>query len=273
MPKIFLSIVLLVYFTGIVHSQCDTLRNKPLLYLPDKEFWKGCLNDAGRIVTFPARWNGNQWAVALVTLGMGACAYGLDGVVEDAFAENHSEVISDVSRNFIEPFGSGIYTIPALGIMYGIGALSGKQKPQYVALKGIEAYLYTAILTTAIKQLTHRHRPYQDDPPNPYFWEGPMADIRYNSFPSGHTACAFAVATVIGSAYRKTIWVPLVCYSLASLVAAERLVNNAHWGSDVVIGAAIGIGVGLTVASSPVKNLAIVPVAPDGIGLTLVYRY
>jgi membrane-associated phospholipid phosphatase len=40
--------------------------------------------------------------------------------------------------------------------------------------------------------------------------------------------------------YKNKKWVPPVAYSLATLVGLSRIYDNAHWGSDVLAGAAIG---------------------------------
>ncbi len=64
--------------------------------------------------------------------------------------------------------------------------------------------------------------------------------VNRGSFPSGHTAGAFAVATVIARRYGKRHrWVPIVAYSLASLTAVSRITESAHFPSDVFMGAAI----------------------------------
>jgi hypothetical protein len=64
----------------------------------------------------------------------------------------------------------------------------------------------------------------------------------YNSFPSGHTAQAFAAATLLAEEYgRRYKWVPYVAYGLASSVGMLRVMNNRHFVSDVLVGAGIGI--------------------------------
>lgn len=64
----------------------------------------------------------------------------------------------------------------------------------------------------------------------------------YNSFPSGHTAQAFAAATLLSEEYgRRYKWVPYVAYGLASSVGMLRVMNNRHFVSDVLVGAGIGI--------------------------------
>ena len=63
-----------------------------------------------------------------------------------------------------------------------------------------------------------------------------------NSFPSGHTAQAFAVATFMHKEYgKKSIWYSIGAYSVATTVGAMRIMNNRHWVSDVLVGAGIGI--------------------------------
>jgi len=65
------------------------------------------------------------------------------------------------------------------------------------------------------------------------------------AFPSGHAASAFAMAAVLERhlGYRAS-WPALV---VASYVAASRLVDNRHFLSDVVFGAALGEAAGWTV--------------------------
>lgn len=62
------------------------------------------------------------------------------------------------------------------------------------------------------------------------------------SFPSGHTAEAFAGATMVSMEYGKRYkWVPYAAYGTASLVGIMRVCNNKHYLSDVLFGAGMGI--------------------------------
>jgi membrane-associated phospholipid phosphatase len=60
------------------------------------------------------------------------------------------------------------------------------------------------------------------------------------SFPSGHSASAFAVATVISERYREHRWIPWVAYGAAAFLSLSRLPSQAHFPSDIFIGAALG---------------------------------
>ena len=62
------------------------------------------------------------------------------------------------------------------------------------------------------------------------------------SFPSGHTATAFMGATLLAHEYgHRSVWIPIGGYTVASAVAVMRVMNNRHYVSDVVVGAAIGV--------------------------------
>ena len=63
-----------------------------------------------------------------------------------------------------------------------------------------------------------------------------------HAFPSGHTAYAFTIATFIDKEFRhKSPWVSVGAYSIAGATGILRVLNNAHWMSDVLAGAGVGI--------------------------------
>lgn len=85
------------------------------------------------------------------------------------------------------------------------------------------------IVTTtvfALKGIIHKTRPDASDK---------------TSFPSGHTAEAFTTATFLSEEFGERYkWVPYLSYSIASSVGVLRVMNNKHYLSDVLVGAAIG---------------------------------
>lgn len=63
-----------------------------------------------------------------------------------------------------------------------------------------------------------------------------------NSFPSGHTATAFAAATMLHKEYGESSpWYSIAGYTAAAATGISRILNNRHWISDVIAGAGIGI--------------------------------
>lgn len=92
-------------------------------------------------------------------------------------------------------------------------------------------FISTGTIVWGMKQIIGRQRPL-DDVSNP-------------AFPSGHTAYAFAGATLLGSRYPK-LRIPL--YIGAGLVGLTRIYLGRHYASDVVAGAAIGTVTGALVS-------------------------
>lgn len=62
------------------------------------------------------------------------------------------------------------------------------------------------------------------------------------SFPSGHSALAFALAGVLHHEFKNSSpWISVLGYTSATATAAMRILNNKHWYSDVLVGAGIGM--------------------------------
>lgn len=62
------------------------------------------------------------------------------------------------------------------------------------------------------------------------------------SFPSGHATRAFAGATILAHEYgKRSLWIAVTGYGVATLTAADRVRRNRHDAADVLTGAAIGV--------------------------------
>lgn len=69
----------------------------------------------------------------------------------------------------------------------------------------------------------------------------PNGDNNY-SFPSGHTTYAFVVATMVSREFKgKSKWIGIASYTAAGATGMMRVLNDAHWFSDVLAGAGVGI--------------------------------
>ncbi len=93
------------------------------------------------------------------------------------------------------------------------------------------------VLTYGMKYLVDRERPYErwPDRVHPYSRESSP------SFPSGHTATAFALATSLSIKYPK--WYVIAPSAIwACSVGVSRMNEGVHYPSDVLAGAAIGAG-------------------------------
>ena len=106
--------------------------------------------------------------------------------------------------------------------------------------RSVDALAVTSIGTTGLKLAFQRERPSQTSDPNRFF-----AGTHAQSFPSGEVAAISAAVTPFMVNYGPDH--PAV-YALALLPvydAIARVKTRGHWQSDVLVGAAIGAGVGL----------------------------
>jgi membrane-associated phospholipid phosphatase len=70
-----------------------------------------------------------------------------------------------------------------------------------------------------------------------------------NSFPSGHSLAAWAVASAVSHQYKDKKYVPWIVYGLASTASMARVTAQRHFLSDVVVGAGIGYVIGMFVSN------------------------
>ena len=109
-------------------------------------------------------------------------------------------------------------------------------KPRRAALRGVAAVAATSAATNLVaKQLVRRPRPIRAAETSPGRYV-PMPNSA--SFPSGHTASAFAFAYAVGSTLPAAV-VPLG--ALAFAVGYSRVHTGVHFPGDVAAGAMIGI--------------------------------
>jgi len=220
----------------------------------------------------------NYRRYALLAAG-GALVFGFDKGINRQFRKSWLHG-SDADKFFdkVEWLGTEntyYYAVPAFAA-YGLIFRNEKS-----LLTGAElaAGLFTiGPVTEGVKRIFGRKRPFQSDSPYDFFKGG-------DSFHSGHTATVFTLATVISSNYPKQDLsflglarfplVPVVMYSMASMVAIQRLYSNVHWGSDVYFGALAGYGTGrLMVYLGEKIDIHIFPLTTGGApGLALGVRF
>ncbi|MCW3117807.1 MAG: phosphatase family protein [Chitinophagaceae bacterium] len=171
---------------------------------------------------------------------------------------NNSKPVRDIN-SFVTNFGGSyeVYTLVALGTY---GYVFKKTKLVTTTFLATQAYITAAAVQGVVKLITGRQRPDFYEPGtlevDPAF-RGPFyqgKDVYGNqlnsSFPSGHTTAAFAAATVFAMEYKDKRLVPILSYTAATIIGLTRIVENRHWFSDVVAGAALGFLTGRQVVNN-----------------------
>jgi len=120
------------------------------------------------------------------------------------------------------------------------------------AARGLLAIGVTsAIVNLGVKPLSTRRRPDRDEVGVPGQRHVSMPSS--TSFPSGHSASAFAFATAVS---RDDPWLAILIQFLAGGVAYSRVHTGVHYPGDTVAGALIGAGAGQAVSSIFDRTLA-----------------
>jgi membrane-associated phospholipid phosphatase len=136
----------------------------------------------------------------------------------------------------ISKLGAGYTVVPIAAGFYIGGAFAHNEKARETGILGGEAIIDAAIVGEVVKLATQRQRPLDGNGNGSFFQGG-------SSFPSGHSAVSWALASVVAHEYNKG-WYPYAAYGLASLVSLSRLSGQQHFPSDVLAGGAMGWFVG-----------------------------
>jgi hypothetical protein len=203
---------------------------------------KDFLHDQKDIWSFPGQLaKGRHWLPTLAIVGGTA---GL--IVADSHAmpyfRSHERNLDDINDVFDAPITAAeVIVLPASLLVSGYARHDSYETG--TALLAGEAYADSAIVDLVIKAITRRERP-SDIPPggsfDNTFFNGGKSPFKGSSFPSGHAAGAFSVATVVASRYHQHRWAPWVLYGFATAVSFSRVTTSAHFPSDVFLGAALG---------------------------------
>lgn len=204
-----------------------------LLELPAK-----IRDDLRALVLAPVDWRGREWRRFGVGVGLVLAASALDDPIHALVDRGHSRDVDRVATR-LRPLGQEAGVALFAGA-WMVGRASGR--PEWVALgqDGLEASLIASVLMVpTMKSLSGRSRPRES-----HSVEGrPALFGDGQSFPSGEAAQAFALASVLAS-HARSRPARVVAYVAAGLLAAHRIVVDAHWTSDVVAGALVGSAIG-----------------------------
>ena len=161
------------------------------------------------------------------------------------YFRTHARNLDDINDVFDAPITAGEVIVLPASLMVA-GYIRHDSYQVGTAMLAGEAYADSAIVDLAVKAVTRRERP-SDVPPggsfNDTFFNGGQSPFKGSSFPSGHAAGVFSVATVVASRYHKHRWVPWVMYGFATAVSFSRVTTSAHFPSDVFLGAALGYAI------------------------------
>jgi membrane-associated phospholipid phosphatase len=202
------------------------------------------LHDQKCLWLFPVQLaKGKHWAPTLVILGGTAGLIFADPHAMPYF-QTHQRNWDDFNDVFDPMITTGeVVALPA-GLMTA-GYIRHDDREINTALLAAEAYGDSVVINLAIKAVTRRERPADVPLGAPFtgtFFNGGKSPFKGSSFPSGHATAVWSVATIVAERYRHRgkPWIPILSYTLATAISASRITEQAHFPSDVWLGAALG---------------------------------
>lgn len=228
---------------------------------------RAALEDSKLFFTAPLRWDARDWTYFGATLAAVAVAHEYDDNVRSHF---DTAVVTSGNR---DPHSTRDWA-PAAGMIaltWGYATLIDNSAGYEEGKAMLEAAAFSAITTEVFKVAAGRLRPYETARVDAWRESG-------SAFPSSHASITFAIGTVLAESGNDEFrWVRRALgYGLASAVAYSRVHDGAHWLSDTIAGASLGIATGRFVAHRADErnarySLGVQPLE-DGAMLTYSYR-
>jgi len=195
-------------------------------------FWRRILRDEKTIWLSPFHMHASDamWAAPLV--GGTAALIPFDHRLASGLPNTSSQVnISKKISLLGSPMGS-------MGIAAGtllLGKFTHNDKTRETGMMLSEALIHANIVMNVMKLASGRQRPVEGDGTGAFWHFG------NESFPSGHSMSAWAMAAVFAHQYGdEHQWAPFMSYGLATAVSLSRLGGQRHFPSDVLAGSALG---------------------------------
>lgn len=156
--------------------------------------------------------------------------YGVIGLASDDLKDFNLGIRNEVTDDIDGKLTIDNYSqyAPALSVYaLNLFGIKGKNNLRDRSILLGTSYLLMTGTVIGLKSLTKVERP---DGSN------------FDSFPSGHTATAFAGAEFLWQEYKDvSVWYGISGYIVATGTGFFRIYNNKHWLTDVAAGAGIGI--------------------------------
>jgi len=181
----------------------------------------------------------------LIGIAIAAIAITVSFHFDDSVRDFMVQYQSPAMRNFMRYVSLlGDWPLHALiGLaLLGVAWRRGSEQWTRIFLAMLLAMILAGVADTVIKRTVPRARPSVHAETR---WGGPHFSSKYHSFPSGHVAASTAFFGVLLIARRR---VGLLCLPIPILIGFSRMYLGAHYVSDAVCAAVLGIFCALVVA-------------------------
>jgi membrane-associated phospholipid phosphatase len=190
--------------------------------------------DAKAYVTSPLHWDTKDWLYFGGTIAAIAASHHYDDQVRRHFTIG--PYAGNLTATSTHDLQDALPAVAAVGVTWFYSGLIRDADGQRETGEMIEAAVFGTASALVMKYAIRREGP-NDTADSSRFGSGGT------SFPSLHASVAFSVGTVLAESGNDDVrWLRrLLGYGLGAVISYERLKHNAHWLSDTVAGAGLGI--------------------------------
>jgi membrane-associated phospholipid phosphatase len=189
------------------------------------------------------------WLVGIIIAAIAiAASFYFDDAVWSFIRQHQNRGVYGFMRN-VSRFGDWPSHV-ALGLaLLGVAWVRGSKKWARVFLSMLIAMALAGLAGHVIKRAVPRARP---SVKSELHWGGPRFSTKYHSFPSGHVGASTAFFGVLLFTRRR---IGLACFVIPILIGFSRMYIGAHYLSDVVCAAVLGLLCALLVGSLLLSEL------------------
>ena len=177
-------------------------------------------------------------AIAALAIALG---FYFDDTLRDFIAEHQTPALRSFMR-YVSLFGDWPSHVAVGLLLLAIAWIRDSKKWTRIFLAMLIAMSLAGVTGHVIKQTIPRPRPSVHADMR---WGGPRFSSKYHSFPSGHVDASTAFFCSLFLANRR---IGLACFPIPILIGLSRMYLGAHYLSDVVCAAVLGILCALFVA-------------------------
>ncbi|MGY0392148.1 phosphatase PAP2 family protein [Bizionia sp. KMM 8389] len=191
----------------------------------------------GYAFTRPLHWEQDDFR-KLTTLAVSVFALSLADEEMNRFATGQKDNYPQIGLDFGFKLGKPQTFFLLNAGVYGYGLFTKNEAVRKTSVLIISSAITAGLIQSVSKTAFGRARPTANLGHNTF---KPFSEeAQYHSFPSGHTVLSVTMAHAIAKQL-DNIWLKIGVYSLGSITPITRLVEGAHWLTDVAVGSILSI--------------------------------
>ena len=237
-------ILIIVVWLSLTNSGISQVLDTPVTTADSTSIWSAVKHDAkyivkgvGHSLSRPLHWKGEDFT----RLGILLAGTSIMSLADESFrdwTQKNSDDYPLLLRDFGWYFGSPQNYFAANAGLYAFGLLTKNEKVRKTSVLIISSSITTGVLQSFLKTTVGRARPSSGF--DNYTFKPFSGESQYRAFPSGHTILSVTMAHSIAKQFENT-WAKIGIYTIGALPPISRIVDNAHWLTDIVFSAALSI--------------------------------